>query len=301
MPDDTLMAADAASSPVCREFTVLELRRTGLKADLASPSKDGPDHSHWLLDLEPPADFPGEGGWTPGQFVMLRPVSWAFEPLWARPFSICMLERGVLRIFFQVVGRGTRAMSVLRRGDRVVVWGPLGRGFVVEPETPTLLLAGGIGLAPFIGYARRHPRPDTLRLFFGHRPEVGEYPLDLLPQGMAVEASRQTCAEELACFVGDLERRIAEYAGTDGLILACGPHPFLQAVQSLAVKHRARAQLSLENRMACGVGACLGCVTETTNQALPVKVCTQGPVFWAHELHLGVDLGGNQADLGGKV
>ena len=287
MPDDTFMAADAASSPVCREFTVLELRRTGLQSGPASPSAVGPNHSHWLLDLELPEDFPGAGGWTPGQFVMLRPVSWAFEPLWARPFSICMLERGVLRIFFQVVGRGTRAMSALRRGDRVVVWGPLGRGFVVEPETPTLLLAGGIGLAPFIGYARRHPRPDRLRLFFGHRTEVGEYPLDLLPEGMAVEASRQTCAEELACFVGDLERRIGEYAAADGLILACGPHPFLQAVQSLAAKHRARAQLSLENRMACGVGACLGCVTETTDQTLPVKVCTQGPVFWAPDVNLG--------------
>jgi dihydroorotate dehydrogenase electron transfer subunit len=287
MPDDTLMAAPAASSPVCREFTVSELRRTGLESGLASPSDVGPDHSHWLLDLELPEGFPGKEGWTPGQFVMLRPVSWAFEPLWARPFSICMLERGVLRIFFQVVGRGTRAMSALRRGDRVVVWGPLGRGFVVEPRTPTLLLAGGIGLAPFIGYARRHPRPDTLRLFFGHRPEAGEYPLDLLPEAVVVEASRQTCAEELACFVGDLERRIAEYAAGQGVILACGPHPFLQAVQSLAGKHRARTQLSLENRMACGVGACLGCVTETADQALPVKVCTQGPVFWAQDVNLG--------------
>lgn len=291
MPDDTLMAASAVSAPVCREFTVLELRRTGLESGLAAPEGVGPDHSHWLLDLELPEGFPSEDGWTPGQFVMLRPVSWAFEPLWARPFSICMLERGVLRIFFQVVGRGTRAMSSLRSGDRVVVWGPLGRGFAVEPETPTLLLAGGIGLAPFIGYARRHPRTHptsgTLRLFFGHRPEVGEYPLDLLPEAVLVEASRQTCAEELACFVGDLERRIKEYAAIQGLILACGPHPFLQAVQSLAAKHRARVQLSLENRMACGVGACLGCVTEATKQALPVKVCTQGPVFWAQDVNLG--------------
>lgn len=287
MPDDTSLAASATSSPACREFTVLELRRTGQESGLAATLDIDPDHSHWLLDLELPLDFPGAGGWVPGQFVMLRPVSWAFEPLWARPFSICMLERGVLRIFFQVVGRGTRAMRSLRRGDRVVAWGPLGRGFAVEPETPTLLLAGGIGLAPFIGYARRHPRPEILRLFFGHRPEVGEYPLDLLPEGMTVEASRQTCDEELACFVGDLERRIAEFAATDGLILACGPHPFLQAVQSLTAKHRARAQISLENRMACGVGACLGCVTETTHQALPEKVCTQGPVFWAQDVNLG--------------
>lgn len=287
MPDNTLMAADAASSPVCREFTVMELRRTGPESGSPAHSPVGPDQSHWLLDLDLTAGFPGDAGWTPGQFVMLRPVSWSFELLWARPFSICMLESGVLRLFFQVVGRGTRAMSALRPGDRVVAWGPLGQGFALEPETSTLLLAGGIGLAPFIGYARRHPQPEKLRLFFGHRPEVAEYPLDLLPQEMPMEASRQTCAEELACFVDDLERRIKEYAARQGLILACGPHPFLRAVQGLAMKHRARAQLSLENRMACGVGACLGCVTETTNQTLPVKVCTQGPVFWAGDVHLG--------------
>ena len=264
----------------CFEAVLLRLTRTSSEQHL--------DNSLWLMDLEVSSGLSEETDWQPGQFVMLRPVCWSFEPLWARPFSICMLEQGVLRVFFQVVGRGTRAMSALRPGDQVVVWGPLGRGFVVEAKTPTLLLAGGIGLAPFIAYARHHPRPERLSLFFGHRQPVTEYTLDLLPEIMVVETSRKTCAEELACFVDEMDRRVAEYADKSGLILACGPHPFLCAVQSLAVKHQARTQLSLENRMACGVGACLGCVVQTVSQDLPVKVCTQGPVFWAEDVKLGV-------------
>lgn len=216
---------------------------------------------------------------------MLRPVSWGFEPLWARPFSICMAEGGVLRIFFQEAGRGTLALARLRAGEKVVTWGPLGTSFATKPQTPTLLLAGGMGLAPFIGYARAHPSPKNLHLILGHRQDIGCYPLDLLPQGLSQKIIRQTTDADLHTFVEHLERKIQEFAQMDGLILACGPHPFLRAVQSLALKHQAKAQLSLENRMACGVGACLGCVTEAT-QGLPLRVCNQGPVFWATDVKL---------------
>ncbi|SDB44579.1 dihydroorotate oxidase B, electron transfer subunit [Desulfonatronum thiosulfatophilum] len=272
--------ADTAIPPTsgCIETTVVDLTRTDSAHDL--------ENSLWLLDLQLPASFCEGKGWQPGQFVMIRPVSWSFEPLWARPFSICMAGNGILRIFFQVVGRGTRAMTKLEPGEQVVVWGPLGNAFSVEPDTPTLLLAGGIGLAPFIGYAWSHPQPDLLFLLLGHRPSVSGYPLHLLPESIARETARQKCEEDIACFVRDLESRIAEYARINGLILACGPHPFLRAVQTMAMQYRARAQLSLENRMACGIGACLGCVTNIAGQELPVKVCTQGPIFRAEDVKL---------------
>ncbi len=261
----------------CSETQVLNLCRISSESCL--------DNSFWLLDLELPSGFQ-DSGWRPGQFVMLRPVSWTFEPLWARPFSICMAGNGVLRIFFQVAGRGTQAMTQLQPEDQVVIWGPLGNGFALELDTPTLLLAGGIGLAPFIGYAWAHPQPDLLFLLLGHRPPRTGYPLDLLPDSVSREAKRQTCDVDIACFVYDLETRIDEYARLGGLILACGPHPFLRAVQELVLKHGVRAQLSLENRMACGIGACLGCVTEVAGEDLPVKVCTQGPIFWAEDVKL---------------
>ena len=96
--------------------------------------------------------------WAPGQFVMLRPQGWALDMPWARPFSICRVSTNELVIFFQVAGRGTEKMAKLRRGDKVHLWGPLGNRFAVEGGTPTLLLAGGIGIAPGanINYATGH-------------------------------------------------------------------------------------------------------------------------------------------------
>lgn len=108
--------------------------------------------------------------WAPGQFVMLRPQGWALDMPWARPFSICRVSTNELVIFFQVAGRGTEKMAKLRRGDKVHLWGPLGNRFAVEGGTPTLLLAGGIGIAPFVGYAERHPTPG--RPFDGLRPPL---------------------------------------------------------------------------------------------------------------------------------
>ena len=149
-------------------------------------------------------------------------------------------------------------MAKLRRGDKVHLWGPLGNRFAVEGGTPTLLLAGGIGIAPFVGYAERHPTPGVLSMVFGHRLPEDCYPVESL-----------------------------------GERIACGPAPFLKAVQGFALAAKARCQLSLESRMACGVGACLGCVTKTTEKwpveekaGTPVQTCTHGPVFWADQITL---------------
>ncbi len=238
---------------------------------------------YYLLRLERPA----WDGWLPGQFVMLRPESWGAEFTWGRPFSICSTDDASLNVFFQVVGRGTTKMAELEQGDRVTLWGPLGKGFAMESDTPTLLLAGGIGIAPFVGYALHHPRPELLHLVFGHRPPLGCYPYEQLAEQIPAESLREHDAADLDAFVKLLRRRMQEYAGK-GLVLACGPTPFLRTVHSLALELGARTQLSLENRMACGVGVCMGCVTKTVTEqgVVPVPVCSQGPMFWADELEL---------------
>ena len=126
--------------------------------------------------------------WAPGQFVMLRPQGWALDMPWARPFSICRVSTNELVIFFQVAGRGTEKMAKLRRGDKVHLWGPLGNRFAVEGGTPTLLLAGGIGIAPFVGYAERHPTPGVLSMVFGHRLPEDCYPVESLGERIDVES-----------------------------------------------------------------------------------------------------------------
>ena len=284
--------------PSCLDVAVLSLDRR------ASP--EARDSELFTLTLR----APGWKSWLPGQFVMIRPQS-APHPdvFWARPFSISQMDEEKLRIVFQVAGRGTRALLGLERGELVTVWGPLGNGFAVSRSGPTLLLAGGIGIAPFVGYIERHPAPETLRLEFGHKLHLDCYPfVECLSANctlakteagkILIEARNhhETCPEDLSRFVSTMADAIRDTAARNGLVLACGPMPFLKSVKKIASQFKAQCQISLETRMACGVGACLGCVVKNTapkvemaTASIPevfryVQTCTTGPVFWADQI-----------------
>ena len=239
--------------------------------------------------------LPAWKGYAPGQFVMIRPSAGWSKRLWARPFSICRLSKRDLVVFFQVVGEATSDLARLVPGDTLEIWGPLGNGLCMEKNTKTLLLAGGIGIAPFVGYVHEHPAPWNLAMEFGLRTDVSCYPVDSLNEKIEVEVHMERNQQDREAFVLLLEKRIAEYA-EDGLVLACGPKPFLQTVQSLALKYNTRTQLCLETLMACGIGACLGCVVKAkpsnmgetpalTNEG-HVQTCTCGPSFWADSVTL---------------
>ncbi|MFW5734063.1 MAG: dihydroorotate dehydrogenase electron transfer subunit [Oceanidesulfovibrio sp.] len=224
--------------------------------------------------------------WRPGQFVMVRHPSFGLELIWGRAFSISRLAPSGLSLFIQAWGRGTRRLADSLPGDTVTVWGPLGNGFAVQDKR-TLMLAGGVGLAPFLAYAEAHPTPKKLELIFGHRLPLETYPFEnvrsLVPDMTARSFHEQT-PEDLPKFL-DLVDEAVERHANGGLILACGPTPFLRAVKKMAAEHGAMAQVSLENKMGCGVGACLGCVAKD-DKGEPVQVCSKGPVFWAHKIEL---------------
>jgi dihydroorotate dehydrogenase electron transfer subunit len=274
--------------PICRELRVLSLK--------AHSAPDAPGGQLFTLLLE----SPGWESWLPGQFVMLRPGNANGDVFWARPFSICRADSSELRIVFQVAGRGTDLLRQVRSGDVLDVWGPLGNGFSVSEKGPTLLLAGGIGIAPFVGYIERHPAPRTLHLDFGHRLSLACYPF---ADCAAIDACSylERGPDDLVFFLGVLEDGIRDMAVRGGLALACGPMPFLRSVQRFAVAHKARVQLSLETRMACGVGVCLGCVVKAAppggehsdadeapapEQFRHIQTCTCGPVFWTSQIVL---------------
>ena len=285
-------------APVCREVAVLSLERH------LPPNASTPEANLYSLRLH----SPGWECWLPGQFVMLRPKRAGDDTLWARPFSISRADEKELVIVFQVVGRGTKALVDLSPGELITLWGPLGNAFAVSPHAPTLLLAGGIGIAPFVGYIEHHPNPHNLRMHFGHRLPLECYPFENCSSasGRAIDA-----CNHLDCGPGDLERflnildtEIQNISLRNGLVLACGPMPFLRAIQKFALRYKVPAQLSLETRMACGVGACLGCVVKSTAQTecgsacekvdtpptpgafAYVQTCTCGPVFWADHIIL---------------
>lgn len=231
--------------------------------------------------------------WRPGQFVMVRPRNFGLESLWGKPLGICHMTARHMICFFQVRGRGTRRMAELRAGDTVRVWGPLGNGFAMEPDTPTLLLAGGMGIVPFVGYVVTHPKPWNVSMLFGHREPASCYPVDNINEHIAVDSLREQADGDLDNFIYTIQERMRDCAEQKGLVLACGPTPFMRTVQQFAAALDVRCQLSLENRMACGVGACLGCVARTTSawpaqdkREFPVQVCTHGPVFWSDQVEL---------------
>lgn len=242
----------------------------------------GHEKRHFALRLS----HPGWAHWQPGQFTMLRPASFGLELPWGRPFSICHMTGRHLICFFRVQGRGTQRLAQVHPGDTVTAWGPLGRGFVMEENRPTLLLAGGMGMAPFVGYAHRHPQPWNLSMLFGHREPLDCFPMDSINERIPVDTLHEQNPDDLNNFIAALQERMRHCASQGGIALACGPEPFLRTIRSLALDLSCPTQLSLENRMACGVGACLGCVCQTPRNPLPVQTCIHGPVFWAQEVSL---------------
>lgn len=260
----------------CREVKVREVRFLGA----------------W----DEPSDFveltlenPGWDSYRPGQFAMLRAKRWGLELPWGRPFSISRVDAESITFFIQVVGRGTTRLARLTPNEDVIIWGPLGNGFSAPPQTPTLLLAGGMGIAPFRGYIERHPTPEFLRLLFAHRPSLDFYPYLDMSGKVRAEAIQERSPDDLPDIIARIEAAMDEHCGglvlADGLVLACGPTPFLRTVQAHALKKDIRAEVSLEKTMACGVGACLGCVCKD-GQGRHVQVCARGPVFAAADVQI---------------
>ncbi|MDR2604771.1 MAG: dihydroorotate dehydrogenase electron transfer subunit [Desulfovibrio sp.] len=262
------------------------------------PFGSGPKHEFFALRLTPPK-------WescAPGQFVMLRPLPARSEAVCPRPFSICKLTGGHLIVFFQVCGRVTAEMAALQAGDTVQVTGPLGNSLPVRADRPTLILAGGIGIAPFVEYVDKHPRPATLTVEFAHRHPLACYPFEGIAEKCAARSHMETVEQDRDAIVALMEQRIREFAPA-GLVLACGPTPFLRLVGNTAAACGAEAHLCLETRMACGIGACQGCVVKAllpaaddappvlrSGPAAPpddgafVRTCACGPTFRADQV-----------------
>lgn len=238
---------------------------------------------------------PTIGSSCPGQFVMVK-VNPAIDPLLRRPFGVFDLgtfateftdcgRQTYLEILYKVVGKGTAMLSTLHHGDHLDILGPLGKGFTLgDPAGEKLLVGGGVGLAPLYYLAKELVRESRVHLFAGGRNKedilcITEF--DRLGVETYVATDDGTLgAQGLVTEV--LEQHLSR-AGANATIYACGPTPMLKAVAFLAEKYGIACQVSLEGYMACGVGACLGCVVQGKDhsEATPDYrcVCKDGPVF----------------------
>ena len=218
----------------------------------------------------------------PGQFVQLRILSGAF-PL-RRPVGVAAVDRekGNIAFIYRVVGKGTKALSALQKDDTVNVLGPLGHGFSLAFERP-LIIGGGMGLSPLLYYAAALAgRGDVL---MGGRT-AEELFWNTLFTGFARHIFLTTDDGSLGVkgFTTDLLPTLLSRYDYDGIVV-CGPEIMMRTVAKIAGEHHIPCEVSLEKRMACGLGACLSCSIDVRGGGRR-KVCKDGPVFLAEEVFL---------------
>ena len=229
----------------------------------------------------------------PGQFVMVR-IKDRIEPLLGRPFSVYAFDREettpVIELLYRIAGKGTLALSRLKPGEHLDVLGPLGHGFDIFPEMKkVVLLAGGIGIVP-LSFVASHYRnlllSDRLKIvsYLGAKSAGHIVGMDRL-QEVCTEVKISTddgsrgyhgfVTESLA---GDME----SYLRGDSIIYACGPSAMMKRLAELLKDQTIPCQVSLEERMACGIGACLGCAIHVKAAGDKTRygcACQEGPVF----------------------
>ena len=218
-----------------------------------------------------------------GQFVHIRAEGFTLR----RPISICGIDKnkGTLRIVFEVRGEGTEKISQLNKGDTIDMLAPLGHGFTInENFKKVILIGGGIGTPPMLPLAAIYGEKAVAISGFRNSGAV-----------ILQEDFRKTGAETVLCtddgsagihgFVTQPFEELVKNGGIDA-VYACGPMPMLKNISGICKDNNIFCEISLEERMACGIGACLGCACRTmrNDEEYFAHVCKDGPVFNAEEV-----------------
>jgi dihydroorotate dehydrogenase electron transfer subunit len=244
---------------------------------------------HYLMTLAVSKVF---GQTQPGQFVMVRPAGRGF-PFLGRPLGIySLVEDGDstrIEILYRTAGKGTKLISTLCEGDRIEILGPLGNRFDHDASMETAVFAaGGIGIAPLVFLAERlsvKASSKSLRmvLYIGAKDSESLLGIDRMKTfGVDVQVSTDDGSAGSKGPVTDLFRKEqASFDASTTEVFVCGPNPMLKRMSELMADSPVRCQVLMEERMACGMGACLGCTIEvrTSSGVEYRQVCADGPVF----------------------
>ena len=223
----------------------------------------------------------------PGQFIGVFPKN--KSTILPRPISICEInkEKTALRIVYRIAGQGTKEFSSFAAGDPVEILGILGNGFPLEAGKgkKVFLMGGGIGVPPILQLAKELEAEK--QVIVGYRDNNL-----FLKEDLDKYASVYVATEDgSAGTKGNVMNAIEENGLDAEVIFACGPMPMLRAIKKYAEEKGIKAYISLEEHMACGVGACLGCVVKTKevdhhSHVHNARICTDGPVFDAEEVDI---------------
>lgn len=214
-----------------------------------------------------------------GQFVEVYTNS--KEHLLARPISICEIKGNGLRLVFQVVGKGTEMFSNLKKGDSVKLLGPCGNGYNLKRDKTALLVGGGIGVPPLLE-AVKQLGGGTVVLASRNKE------LSILKEDFEKAGAKIFVATDDGSlgFKGNAVELLRTEGLTADVIYSCGPKIMLKFLTDYAIEKNMECQVSMEERMACGIGACVGCVVKIKNgdDWEHKKVCKDGPVFEGREV-----------------
>ncbi len=218
-----------------------------------------------------------------GQFVSLYSKDGGH--LLPRPISLCEIDKklGTIRLVYRIVGYGTKEFSGLKAGDMIDIMGPLGNGFM-KKEDSAILIGGGIGIPPMLQLARELSCEKNIVL--GYRDELFLNE-EFEPYGNVYISSEDGNHGAR----GNVIDAIKANGVTGDIIYACGPTPMLRGIKQYAEENNIMCQISMEEKMACGIGACLACVCKTKDvdehsQVKNKRICADGPVFDAREVEL---------------
>lgn len=217
----------------------------------------------------------------PGQFIQLYPPD--ERNLLARPISLSSVSEKSVTIVYRVVGKGTKQFSQLKRNNCIRVMGPLGNGFTMPDKTTrSIVVGGGMGIPPLLELAKQLNKNTEILLGYRDIPFMTE---DFQKLGLKVHIASQSGNYGFQGTVLDLLENIAPSAGQ---VFACGPRQMLYSVSIWAKNHSIPIQVSMEERMACGIGACLGCGVKILKHGESdwkyMRVCKDGPVFSGEEV-----------------
>lgn len=219
---------------------------------------------------------------APGQFYMIDACD-TYDPLLKRPFSIFRKSKEELQFLYRIWGRGTELIARKKTGENLCLVGPLGNGYPkLKENSVPLLIAGGTGMASLFSLAESIPKKAYF--FYG-----GKTMDDILLRDELSNVAKELIIStddgsfgEKGTVVDSLKKFLNEHAADSFVVYACGPSAMLKSVAKIVLKNKIESYVSVEENMACGIGACMGCAVKTKSGYK--RVCKEGPVFPAGEI-----------------